>query len=495
MRNNRSVTRFCKPTTIVVNAPIHLVLILGMLLFLSSVAAAMNLSQPLELSRIQAPARLDGFGQDPVWKTVAPLPLTMYAPQNGAKPTERSEIRVAYDQQNLYVAARFYDSNPAGIHSNTLYRDSWNGDDTLEVVIDGFYDHQTAIHLWVNPAGSRGDETISNDAVGDNVYNMSWNTFWDASAHRETDGWVAEMKIPFSSFRFRSENGEVRMGLTAFRYIARKNEWDIFPPRPQKWDNGLMKPSLTQPVVLKNVEAKRPIYFVPYALGGIGQEAQPNPAGTAFHTIKNMTHDIGGDLKYTISSDLTLDLTANTDFAQVEADDQQINLSPFAIFLPEKRLFFQERSSLFDFATGRDGRLFYSRRIGLTDDGEPLRIYGGGRLVGKLGDWDLGLMELQTAGAAETGTLNTGVFRVRHRVLNDSSYTGAMVTTLLDGNGNYNVNYGIDNSLKFFGSDYLTLNLAQTLDDGHRASLSSGMLRAQWERMTLAVQRILETES
>src|SRR5207249_4470823 len=132
------------------------------------------------------------------------------------------------------------------------------------------------------------------------------------------------------------------------------------------------------------------------ALGGIGQEAEENSGGTAFQTTKSRTHDIGGDLKYTISSDLTLDLTANTDFAQVEADDQQINLSPFAIFLPEKRLFFQERSSLFDFATGRDGRLFYSRRIGLTNDGEPLRIYGGGRLVGKLGDWDLGLMELQT---------------------------------------------------------------------------------------------------
>jgi hypothetical protein len=159
------------------------------------------------------------------------------------------------------------------------------------------------------------------------------------------------------------------------------------------------------------------------------------------------------------------DLTVNTDFAQVEADEQQVNLTRFSLFYPEKRQFFQERASVFEFRTGGLSRLFHSRRIGLTDDGEPVRILGGARLMGRWGGWDVGLLDMQTAESGPLPSENFGVLRLRRQVLNPYSYAGAMVTSRVGMDGSYNVAYGLDGVVRVAGDDYLTLQWAQSFDD------------------------------
>ena len=211
-------------------------------------------------------------------------------------------------------------------------------------------------------------------------------------------------------------------------------------------------------------------------------------------TLPNPVLEAGLDVKYGITNNLTMDLTANTDFAQVESDDQQINLTRFSLYFPEKRAFFLERSSVFDFALGGNSNLFYSRRIGLSDDGDPVRIYGGARITGRVGKWDLGMLDMQTAalwkkneeGISEEilPSENFGVLRFRRQVLNDNTYIGAMMTSRMGVDGTYNLAYGMDGIFRLFGDDYLDLKWSQTFEnDVKNISLSEpSRVMARWER-------------
>ena len=293
------------------------------------------------------------------------------------------------------------------------------------------------------------------------------------------------MRIPFSSLRFQDRDGRVIFGLLAHRWIARKNEIAIFPAIPPKWGFfSLMKPSQAREVILEGVRSSHPLYVTPYGLGGIGQSYALDVEGRAYERDDQPASDIGLDVKYEVAKNLTLDVTVNTDFAQVEADDQQVNLTRFSLFFPEKRLFFQERASVFDFPTGGRDNLFYSRRIGIAG-GEAVPIYGGTRLIGRLGDWDLGILSMQTRVDAAAPSENFGVFRLRRRVLNENSYVGGIATTRLAAGGRHNVAYGLDGTLRLFGEDYLTFNWAQTFDDREEPGLASALTRARWERRTV----------
>ena len=203
-------------------------------------------------------------------------------------------------------------------------------------------------------------------------------------------------------------------------------------------------------------------------------------------TERDPTTEPGIDLKYSPSSNLAIDLTVNTDFAQVEADDQQINLTRFSLFFPEKRQFFQERSSTFDFGTGGfTDRVFFSRRIGL-ERGELVRIYGGARLVGRVGGLDYGVLNMQTAPAGGRSGENVGVMRLKQQILNPYSYVGSIVATRLGANGQDNVAYGLDTQVRPFGNEYITLTWAQTFDEAvrERNILDAALIRARWERRT-----------
>ncbi len=411
----------------------------------------------------------------------------MIAPVFEGLQTERTEIRVAYDDDYVYAAGRFYDSNPTGIRGNSLERDRGSdSDDFFALILDTFNDNENAMAFLTTPAGIRVDHTVFNDADfnGQNMpVNESWNTFWDVMTVVNEEGWFAEMRIPFSSLRFQKTDDAVVMGLLTWRWIGRKSEGHTYPPVPPKWFLGHLKPSIAQDVTLRGVKQTKPIYITPYGLGGLGHNHELNDAETEYLRDDDVVRDVGVDLKYGLTSNLTMDLTLNTDFAQVEADDQQVNLTRFSLFFPEKRLFFQERSSIFDFNTGGPTRLFYSRRIGLTDDG-PVRIYGGARVVGRVGAWDVGVLNMQTAQQSDVPSENFGVARLRRQVLNANSYAGGMITSRIGEDGTYNLAYGADGIFRLFGDDYLTVSWAQTFEDERDPSLKSGLFRAQWERRT-----------
>lgn len=443
-------------------------------------------TQPaIALPRLTEPVRLDGRIDEPAWEAIEPFPLVMHGPTYHGDITEPTVVRVAYDDNYIYVAGHLYHTNANNMRANSLYRDRWSGDETFAIVLDTFNDNENALWFYTTPLGIRADIATAND--GGSI-NNSWNTFWDVATTRTEEGWFVEMRIPFSSLGFQDEDGNVEMGLIVYRWMAHNNHRYIYPDIPPNWDRAHAKPSVGQDVTLEGVYAQKPIYVTPYALGGVRQVSALNNSGTAFRLDDDPTREIGLDVKYNLTNNLTLDLTANTDFAQVEADDQQINLTRFSLFFPEKRQFFQERASLFEFDTGMNGsRLFHSRRIGLAN-GEPIRIWGGTRLTGRIGDWDVGLINMQTDQGDAISSENFGVLRLRRRVLNPYSTAGGLLTTRLGDNGSYNVTYGLDGILRLFGEEYLTVKWIQTLEEGQAANLSpldQGRLMLSWERRSI----------
>jgi hypothetical protein len=316
------------------------------------------------------------------------------------------------------------------------------------------------------------------------VTDNSWNAFWDAASSRDEQGWTTEIRVPFSSLLFQPVGGRVVMGASMLRNISRKNERHVHPAiSPEAGQFAYTKPSLMQKFVFEGIESRgSPVYVTPYGLGGAGYSHAL--VGGAYDRNDDRVTEGGLDVRLGVTSNMTLDLTANTDFAQVEADDQQVNLSRFSLFFPEKRRFFQERSSNFDFSLGGQDRLFHSRTIGLAG-GRPVRIYGGGRLVGRMGDWDVGILDLQTEESTALPSENLGVVRLRRRVLNANSYMGGIVTSRVGGGGHYNVVYGTDGIFRLGRADYVVLNWAQSFDrqdDGSVEPLDRAVARLNWQR-------------
>jgi hypothetical protein len=434
------------------------------------------------LTRLNGAVSIDGMPDEPAWREIAPLPLTMYAPVFRGTPTQRSEIRVAYDDEYFYAAGWFYDTEPSGIRVNSLYRDRWNGDDALALYIDAFNDNRNSKWFGVTAGGMRFDQLVSDDGA---TLNASWDTFWSARTTINAEGWFAEVRIPFSSIGFHPDaSGTVVMGLTATRLISRLGERVTYPEIDPKFE--FRNPSKSQDVALEGVRARTPLYVTPYALQSVSRNAiDPAIGETRYGVERKEGRDYGLDVRYPLSGNLTLDLTVNTDFAQVEADDQQVNLDRFPLFYPERRRFFQEGSGVFDFSAGGGARLFHSRRIGLDPDFAPVRIYGGARLVGRVGSWDVGFLEMQTQKQGSTPSENFGVLRLRRPVFNPFSTAGLMVTSY-NGGRRTNVGLGGDGTFRLFGDEYLTLKYSTTVDsDDSTATLGTRSLYdVKWERRT-----------
>ncbi|MFN2566345.1 MAG: DUF5916 domain-containing protein [Gemmatimonadaceae bacterium] len=455
-----------------------------LLLTITALAAAplpAQIAPPLELSRLTLPVNLDGVPDEPAWRQVPPLPLTMYAPVFRGTPTQRTEIRVAYDDEFFYAAGWFYDTDRSGIRVNSLYRDRWNGDDAFAIYIDAFNDNRTAKWFGTTPGGIRFETLISDDGA---TQNASWDTFWTAKTTVTDSGWFAEVRIPFSSLGFHVDvDGKAVMGLTVTRLVSRIEERVTFPEIDPKFE--FRRPSVARDVVLRDVRTRRPLYVTPYVLMGTARNAVA-PGTPDFYTDRDRSRALGLDVRYPLSGNLTVDLTANTDFAQVEADDQQVNLDRFPLFYPERRRFFQEGSGVFDFAMGGNTRLFNSRRIGLTAEGTPLPVLGGARLVGRVGSWDVGFLEMQTEAQGIYPTENFGVLRLRRPVLNQWSTAGLMATSYVGGS-RQNVALGADGTLRVRGDNYLTMKWAASVDDAEPKGVDLGsrsIFDAKWERRT-----------
>jgi hypothetical protein len=442
----------------------------------------------IKIKRISGPVQFDGVPNEQLWNELEPFILTMHKPNFGSAPSEISDVRIGYDDGFLWIGARLMMEDASKIFTVTKKRDELLSDyDAFGIILDTYNDNENGVAFFTTPTGLRTDYTISNDASGGPSYmNINWNTFWDVKTSRDDKGWYVEMRIPFSSLKFKSENDLATMGLIISRNISINNETDTYPAIDPKYGRtATSKPSLAQTIEIAGARPTRPLYVSPYILGGFSRDWSLNDEKTTYVKADDPQRNVGIDIKYNINSNLTLDLTANTDFAQVEADDQQINLTRYSLSFPEKRKFFQERSSLFDFGLGgMFDNLFYSRNIGLAN-GNPVKIYGGTRITGRLGKWDMGFLDMQTAEKDENPGENFGVLRMRRQVINQNSYVGGIMTSRMGMNGYQNFAYGVDGLIRVFGVDYLNVKWAQTSDSEIRnkmKSLDPSFIMLNWER-------------
>ena len=408
--------------------------------------------------RLGEALQLDGRLDERVYHTVAPVTdFVQQEPGEGALATEQTEVWVMFDRDTVYVAARCWNSEPDRIVANEMKRDARGmfGNETFSVVLDTFYDRRNGFSFITNALGGLFDATITNERTP----NLDWNTVWDVRAGRFEQGWTVEMAIPFRSLRYRI--GPVQVwGVNFQRRVAWKNEVSFLTPIPASLSfAGMFKLSSAATLVGLEVPASGTRLEVkPYAISDLTTDLNATPP------LSNaLGGDFGFDVKYGVTQGLTADLTYNTDFAQVEVDEQQVNLTRFSLFFPEKREFFLEGQGIFEFGGGfrRDPTtfyfrgqrfggevpvLFFSRRIGL-EDGQTVPIRGGGRVTGKVGPYSIGLLDVQTGEEAVSGAVptNFSVVRVKRDVLRRSSvggmFTGRSVST--EGPG-ANYVYGVD---------------------------------------------------
>lgn len=360
---------------------------------------------------------LDGKLDEAVWASADSIYIfRQREPMSGAAASERTVVRVARDDDALYIAVRAWDSRPAAIRATQLRRDADLGsDDNVTILIDSFHDRRSGFLFRTNPNGAMWDSQLSGS--GDD--NDDWNGIWDVATSRDGGGWTAEFRIPFRTLRFRA-GGTPSFGFNVRRFIRRANEEDLW--RSYGRAEGLRQ--LQNEGVLEGLEGltrEMGIAFLPYALAQA--EASEHDLDGARTERSRLTGKVGLDAKLAVSPTLTADVTVNTDFAQVEVDRQVVNLTRFPTFFPEKREFFLESSGIFDLGSRRQAQLFYSRRIGLKS-GEPVPILAGARIYGKVGPWTLGALDVRTGDGDDA---NNAVLRVKHDLL-ERSTIGALLT-------------------------------------------------------------------
>jgi hypothetical protein len=459
--------------------------------------------QILEIKRIQNSVLFDGIPDEDAWKSLSPISLIMYSPNFGKDPSEETDVRIGYDDRYLYIAGMIYFRDAGMIRSSSFKRDYMGmGSDFFGLILDTYNDKENALAFFTSPDALRFDASILKDAVtsmpDQMPMNLSWNTFWDVETRKDKAGWSVEIRIPLSSLRFQETDGKVIMGLIIQRWVPARNELYIYPAIPPNWGQfSTLKPSQAKKIMFNDLKPDKPLYIAPYALTGFVSEYELNTLETEYLRSDKGVFEAGGDIKYGLSGNMVLDLTINTDFAQVEADDEQINLTRFDLYYPEKRPFFLERASIFDFNLAANNTLFYSRRIGLSEDGDPIRIYGGARLIGRAGKWDIALLDMQTAPFKKTNaegveeelvpSENFGVLRFRRQVINENSYIGAGFTSRLGANGNYNIGYGVDGIFRLFGQDYLDMKFAQSYETGlsNNSLLKPSRIALDWTRRSV----------
>ncbi len=417
----------------------------------------------LRATRLSEPLVLDGRLDDPVYSAVKSFGgFTQQEPDEGKPATEKTEAWIFFDDHSFYVSVRCWDSHPERIVANEMRRDHQNiiQDENVSVVIDTDYDRRNGYYFATNPLGAVRDQAIGDEGRSNNV---DWNTVWEVKASVDEKGWVVEMAIPFKSLRFKNTGPQV-WSFNLRRGVKWKNEVTALAPIAAA-RGGQALFVFSEAATLVGVEvpgSNRTLEVKPYGLSSLTTDRNADVP------FSNATHaDFGFDAKYGLTSGLTADLTYNTDFAQVEEDQQEVNLTRFSLLFPEKREFFLEGQSIFAFgggsARGRGGGItpimFFSRRIGLTEEGgDPIRA--GGRVTGRAGRFLIGAMDLQTRGVEENPLIpatNFSVLRVK-RDLFERSDIGVIAThrnTSLTEGASSNSLVGIDGSFSF--SPYLRL--------------------------------------
>ena len=369
--------------------------------------------------------KLDGQLNEPCWLNASAIENFTQREQNeGAPATEKTRIAVVYNTHEIYFGIWCFDKEPDKISAQQMARDfSWGSDDNIELMISTFNDNRNGYLFVVNPNGAKADIWVGDEG---NDFNIDWNGVWDAAVDRNEQGWFAEIVIPFSTLKFKKDSAQV-WGINFERNIRRKKEQLMW----QGWSRLYDVEKISQGgklVGINNIKQGTKIELKPYMLGGFEfSEEKPKNTGK-----------IGGELNFDITSTLKMNFSANTDFAQVESDREQINLTRFSLYYPEKRQFFLEGKNYFDLNVDQV-RLFYSRRIGI-DQHTEVPIIGGMRLFGKLNKTNIGIMSIQTNAKDSIPTTNYSVIKLKQDVFKQSSF--GMIVTQKYSKNQYNRVYG-----------------------------------------------------
>ena len=440
---------------------------------------------------------VDGIVNDQAWSNVDPYTgFTQQNPTEGAEATERTEVRLLLGRQTLYIGIINFDSDPSQILVTDSRRDGQlNETDSIQVVLDTFNDNQNAFLFGTNPVGIEYDGQVAGEGQTGGTsqqagrggatrgqvsgWNPNWDGDWVVQSAITERGWETEMAIPLKTLRYNTGENQI-WGFNVKRNIRRKNEQVFLAPIPRGYD--IYRVSLAAKLEGLDLPGRRDIKVTPY---GLGRNATDN---LAVVDAEKTDFEIGIDAKWGITPNVTADFTVNTDFAQVEADDQQINLTRFPLFFPEKRPFFLENASMFQFGAPREVDLFFSRRIGL-ESGIPIPILAGARMTGKIGDYNVGIMDMQTREAVNNRTGNVIIvpenfFTTRiQREVGRSNFGAIFVNRQTTGSDRdfrpYNRAYGVDANLQVTENTKLFTYVAGSTDpDGEGGTKSDWSARA-----------------
>jgi hypothetical protein len=450
--------------------------------------------------RLDSPIKIDGRLDESIYTRVPPVSdLIQIEPSTGSPATQRTEAWVTFDRANIYVSVRCWESHPERMILNEMRRDnvSLYGNDHVDVIFDTFYDRRNGAFFSVTPIGGRVDAQVTNERQ----FNTDWNPVWDVAVGRFEGGWTAEFAIPFKSLRYRPGHAQI-WGFNIQRENLWKNEISILTKMPASLGaRGVMQLSLAPTLVgLEAPAGSKNLEIKPYAVTDLTSDVTITP-----EVSNDFGANAGLDVKYGVTQNLTADFTYNTDFAQVEADELQVNLTRFSLFYPEKRDFFLENQGTFSFGgAGTSGAqagasdtpiLFYSRRIGLTGS-RVVPIEAGGRLTGRVGRFSLGMLNLQTDDepVSRTPSTNFTVARLKRDVLRRSS-VGLIYTrrSVVQGGDGRNEAYGVDGTFAFYNNLTFNTYWAQTRTPGLTEDDTSYRLQMDYagDRYGLQLEQLL----
>jgi len=414
-----------------------------------------------EATRVNQAPKLDGTLNDLLWQSANPITdFRQREPHEGEAPSEETEVRILYTQHAVYFGIHCLDSEPSRIIATELRRDvSQDLDDHFEILIDSNHDRRGAYVFEVNALGTQNDGLIVEEQGGTDRgdFDPGWDGVWTSEARITPDGWTAAIEIPFTTLNF-NHSSDVVWGLNLKRFIRRKNEEDLWSAYRRTF--GITKVSEAGELRgIQDIGSGRLFTVKPYGLAGYDKQTGQD---------SKFPLTAGVDIKYGLTSNLVLNLTGNTDFADTEVDLEPFNLTPFKVFIPEKRQFFLENAGIFNFDIGDQDQLFFSRQIGIDPiTGQQVPINGGAKLTGTFGRMEVGIMGVNTRSSGPNPYANYAVARLKESLWL-GSYIGVMGTDKRSGNvlDSFNQTGGVDSRLVFFKDWFVDAHVAGTRSPG-----------------------------
>ncbi len=441
-------------------------------------------SRRIQVHHINEEIKIDGLLTESAWSLAQPASnFLQREPSEGMPASEKTDVLVLFDDKNLYLGIRAFDSEPGQINARELVRDAtFDNDDKIDILLDTYRDRRNAFRFTVNPLGTQQDALITDE--GRDV-NLSWDASWISSGKIDPHGWTVEIAIPLPTLRF--TEGEDTWGFNSARIIRRKNEENLWTSWQRSF--GLERVSQAGELVGVGEIKRRRLYEVkPYGSGG-WRQGVPQVGAPGFDA--GLQGKIGVEVaKVGITPSLTAEFTANPDFGQAEVDNQVVNLSRFSVFFPEKRDFFLENSGIFLFGRAGANQLFFTRRIGLTGRGAPVSIDYGAKITGKVGPYNVGFLQVQTRKLGDSTSLfhvpraQFTVARVKRDIFERSSI-GAMFVNrqgaISSRGSRYNRAAGVDAEFNLSDHYQVRAFLMGTATPGISSSFLSGRIDSRFE--------------